>query len=90
MALDAAQERVIDQILERARDGRLRKPYVNGDVAAQFIGEDRTRFRVRITGATARDVVNDWVTVLATKAGHAERKPAPRQDQVHIEVHLNT
>jgi hypothetical protein len=90
MALDAAQERVIDQILERARDGRLRqRAFSSGNVTAGFVPSRPNEVRVQVTGETARAQVNDWVSTCAAKAGHAQQRPSPRQDQIFIDMRLN-
>ena len=89
MALDAAQERVIEEILERARDGRLRqRAFSSGNITAGFVNGKPNEVRVRVIGATARAQVNDWVSTCAQKAGHAEQRPSPRQDQIFIDMRL--
>lgn len=75
MALSRAQEALIDRILDRARGGQLARPFQSGDIEATMANPQT--LRLKISGANARALTNDWVSTCAAKAGNAEKRPSP-------------
>ncbi len=87
MALTGAQEALIDRILDKAKSGKLTRPFQSGNVSATM--PNANTLRLRISGAGARSAANDWVTSCAQKAGGANRRPSPDQSYILIDVPLN-
>jgi hypothetical protein len=84
MALNGAQEALIDRILEKARSGHLNKAFVSGAVEATM--PNANTVRLRVGGNNPRGLVNDWVSTCAAKAGSARQRPSPNMAYVVIDM----